>query len=99
MGVIKRKNIVKGNEGGLKYICDVCSADITSTVSELYPFQPDAPKLLQAQPFILTGMLIIFRFEYDALTLPVPNMTFAYPASRKAIHHVIMTPGRILFWS
>ncbi|KAL8718029.1 MAG: hypothetical protein Q9225_004799 [Loekoesia sp. 1 TL-2023] len=32
MGVIKRKNIVKGNEGGLKYICDVCSADITSTV-------------------------------------------------------------------
>ncbi|KAL8985934.1 MAG: hypothetical protein Q9177_004299 [Variospora cf. flavescens] len=31
MGVIKRKNIVKGNEGGLKYICDVCSADITST--------------------------------------------------------------------
>ncbi|KAL8997577.1 MAG: hypothetical protein Q9169_003195 [Polycauliona sp. 2 TL-2023] len=32
MGVIKRKNIVKGNEGGLKYICDVCSADVTSTV-------------------------------------------------------------------
>ncbi|KAL8735220.1 MAG: hypothetical protein Q9166_001096 [cf. Caloplaca sp. 2 TL-2023] len=32
MGVIKRKNIIKGNEGGLKYICDVCSADITSTV-------------------------------------------------------------------
>lgn len=36
MGVIKRKNIVKGNEGGLKYICDVCSADITSTVSEIH---------------------------------------------------------------
>ncbi|KAL8838230.1 MAG: hypothetical protein Q9170_002220 [Blastenia crenularia] len=32
MGVIKRKNIVKGNEGGLKYICDVCSADVTNTV-------------------------------------------------------------------
>ncbi|KAL9595603.1 MAG: hypothetical protein Q9219_006340 [cf. Caloplaca sp. 3 TL-2023] len=32
MGVIKRRNIVRGNEGGLKYICDICSADITSTV-------------------------------------------------------------------
>ncbi|KAL8698867.1 MAG: hypothetical protein Q9201_006337 [Fulgogasparrea decipioides] len=32
MGVIKRKNIVKGSEGGLKYICDVCSVDITNTV-------------------------------------------------------------------
>ncbi|KAL8629523.1 hypothetical protein Q9189_004761 [Teloschistes chrysophthalmus] len=99
MGVIKRKNIVKGNEGGLKYICDVCSADITSTVSELYPFQPDAPKLPQAEHFILTEMLIVYRFEYDALNLPVPNMTFAYPASRKEIHHVIMTPGRIPFRS
>ena len=32
MGVIRKKNS-KGYEGGLKYICDVCSADITATVS------------------------------------------------------------------
>lgn len=97
MGVIKRKNIVKGNEGGLKYICDVCSADITSTVSELYPFQSDAPKLRRARHFISLGRLIASRFEYDALTRPVPNMTFAYPAFRKANRHVIMNPERIPF--
>ncbi|MCJ1260286.1 Transcriptional adapter ada2 [Lobaria immixta] len=33
MGVIRKKTITRGTEGGLKYICDVCSADITSTVS------------------------------------------------------------------
>lgn len=32
MGVIKKKTAVRGTEGGVKYICDVCSADITSTV-------------------------------------------------------------------
>ncbi|KAF1987381.1 SWIRM domain-containing protein [Aulographum hederae CBS 113979] len=32
MGVIKKKTAVRGTEGGVKYVCDVCSADITSTV-------------------------------------------------------------------
>ena len=32
MGVIRKKTLSRGTEGGLKYICDVCSADITSTV-------------------------------------------------------------------
>jgi len=32
MGLIKKKTAVRGTEGGIKYICDVCSADITSTV-------------------------------------------------------------------
>lgn len=53
MGVIKRKNIVKGNEGGLKYICDVCSADITSTVSELSRIHPFAPA---PSPALATGL-------------------------------------------
>ena len=35
MGVIRKKTVTRGTEGGLKYICDVCSADITSTVSSL----------------------------------------------------------------
>ena len=34
MGVIRKKTVTRGTEGGLKYICDVCSGDITSTVSE-----------------------------------------------------------------
>lgn len=33
MGVIRKKTAARGGEGGVKYVCDVCSADITSTVS------------------------------------------------------------------
>ncbi|KAI9851086.1 MAG: Transcriptional adapter ada2 [Thelocarpon superellum] len=32
MGVIKKKTATRGTEGGVKYVCDGCSADITSTV-------------------------------------------------------------------
>ncbi|KAK8159954.1 transcriptional adapter 2 [Phyllosticta citribraziliensis] len=32
MGVIKKKTAVRSTEGGVKYVCDVCSVDITSTV-------------------------------------------------------------------
>ncbi|TKA72824.1 hypothetical protein B0A49_05291 [Cryomyces minteri] len=32
MGMIKKKTAVRGTEGGVKYVCDVCSADTTSTV-------------------------------------------------------------------
>ncbi|RDW58150.1 hypothetical protein BP6252_13561 [Coleophoma cylindrospora] len=32
MGVIRKKTAARGAEGGVKYVCDVCSADITSTV-------------------------------------------------------------------
>lgn len=35
MGVIRKKTISKGYEGGLKYICDVCSKDITATVGRV----------------------------------------------------------------
>lgn len=35
MGVIRKKTATRGGEGGVKYVCDVCSADITSTVSVL----------------------------------------------------------------
>lgn len=33
MGVIRKKTAGRGSEGGVKYICDVCSVDITATVS------------------------------------------------------------------
>lgn len=32
MGMIKKKNVVRATDGGVKYICDVCSIDITATV-------------------------------------------------------------------
>ena len=32
MGLIKKKTASRGTDGGVKYVCDVCSSDITSTV-------------------------------------------------------------------
>ncbi|EJP69137.1 Transcriptional adapter 2 [Beauveria bassiana] len=32
MGVIRKKTVNRGGEGGVKYVCDACSVDITSTV-------------------------------------------------------------------
>jgi len=38
MGLIKKKTAVRTTEGGIKYICDICSADITATVRRFpYP--------------------------------------------------------------
>jgi hypothetical protein len=36
MGVIRKKTATRGGEGGVKYVCDVCSADITSTVCQRF---------------------------------------------------------------
>jgi transcriptional adapter 2-alpha len=32
MGLIKKKTAIRGTEGGIKYVCDHCSSDITATV-------------------------------------------------------------------
>ena len=49
MGVIKKKTVTRGTEGGVKYICDVCSADITNTVSASVA-SPLALRLSAAHP-------------------------------------------------
>jgi transcriptional adapter 2-alpha len=41
MGVIKKKTGTRGTEGGIKYVCDVCSSDITSTVGSTAAPPPD----------------------------------------------------------
>lgn len=33
MGVIRKKTAARGTDGGTKYHCDICSVDVTSTVS------------------------------------------------------------------
>lgn len=33
MGVIRKKTASRGTEAGTKFHCDVCSVDVTSTVS------------------------------------------------------------------
>jgi hypothetical protein len=49
MGVIRKKIAARGGEGGVKYVCDVCSADITSTVSaSIYGLMQD-PKTKPAK--------------------------------------------------
>lgn len=35
MGVIRKKTASRGTEAGTKFHCDVCSVDVTSTVSRL----------------------------------------------------------------
>lgn len=47
MGVIRKKTLSRGTEGGLKYICDICSADITATVGLPVPKFVFAPGQLQ----------------------------------------------------
>ncbi|TGO81460.1 hypothetical protein BPOR_1145g00020 [Botrytis porri] len=32
MGIIRKKTAMRGGEGGVKYVCDMCSADVTNTV-------------------------------------------------------------------
>lgn len=36
MGVIRKKTASRGTEAGTKFHCDVCSIDVTSTVSRDY---------------------------------------------------------------
>ena len=77
MGVIRKKSGARGTEGGCKYICDVCSADITSTVSiELARPACDGlpakfrPKVGLSLQFVLLLMLRI-RFAFTAPTQSV----------------------------
>lgn len=65
MGVYRKKTATRGGEGGVKYTCDVCSVDITSTVSSRARLPPsNAYK-----------SLIYSRFVSDAPMLSVPTMT------------------------
>ena len=83
MGVIRKKTVTRGTEGGLKYICDVCSADITSTVSTLrcyFPLIRLLPKLCPVDRKIELMLAMLYRFEYDVLALFAMTMIFAYPA-------------------
>ena len=40
MGVYRKKTATRGGEGGVKYTCDVCCGDVTSTVSSCTSFAP-----------------------------------------------------------
>lgn len=39
MGVIRKKTASRGTEAGTKYHCDICSVDVTSTVSLPFYFR------------------------------------------------------------
>jgi hypothetical protein len=72
MGVIRKKTATRGGEGGVKYVCDVCSADITSTVSASPPF--DTSKHVQK-------LTIHTRSESDARIALATNMISVYNVS------------------
>lgn len=46
MGLIKKKTAIRGTEGGVKYVCDVCSVDITATVSACRLYYAEDGKVL-----------------------------------------------------
>lgn len=54
MGLIKKKTASRGSDGGVKYVCDVCSSDITSTVSSV-PERPP-PSIPRAQATLASGL-------------------------------------------
>ena len=85
MGVIRKKTITRGTEGGLKYICDICSADITATVCAVESDQTNATKLS-----LLEAKLIAFpRFGYVAMS--APNTICVYHASEMQLSREITT--------
>ncbi len=60
MGVIRKKIAARGGEGGVKYVCDVCSADITSTVSDCPP--PSWRLVVRVLPHVIAGRLFAMDF-------------------------------------
>lgn len=90
MGVIRKKTAVRGGEGGVKYVCDVCSADITSTVS--HHSQIIASSHFRAEADVQTP-----RSESDALTAPVATTTYVSYASRMANRHITINPRPMPF--
>ena len=91
MGVIRKKTISRGTEGGLKYICDVCSADITSTVSS--PFA----KTLALMGSSHVKLTDYERSAYDAMS--ALTMTCVYPALEMPASLVITTLLHTISWS
>jgi hypothetical protein len=58
MGVIKKKTGTRGTEGGIKYVCDVCSSDITSTVCSTRPTGKVVLLTCALGPHTLCGRLV-----------------------------------------
>ena len=105
MGVIRKKTGTRGTDGGLKYICDVCSADITATVSlflhcsscrlglqMLQATTRSAPKPRSECAHMLNN---IDRFEYTAPKSLAMITTFAYHALVKEPPPETTTPPPI----
>jgi len=59
MGVIRKKTASRGTEAGTKFHCDVCSVDVTSTVSAklliAYNFEYLLEKILTLSSYFTTG--------------------------------------------
>lgn len=94
MGLIKKKTASRGTEGGVKYVCDVCSADITSTVSS----ECTSPTCINAseRPVHPHGHCVdICRSVYVVPAVSVMSMTSACHASPTPSFHATMTLGLI----
>ena len=80
MGVIRKKTASRGTEAGTKFHCDVCSIDVTSTVSSR----------CYAPCSLLNGAVRVSRanarqlprFASHVHIPPAPNTIFVSPVSR-----------------
>jgi hypothetical protein len=93
MGVIRKKTAARGGEGGIKYMCDVCSADITSTVSPLLSSTQNGIPHLDCE--VLLTRLLSCRFESDAHTRRAMSMTSVCSVLRTATRRIITSRRRI----
>jgi len=96
MGVIRKKTANRGGEGGVKYVCDVCSVDITSTVSLLLR---DSREYRDAgfatMPVQELTVYCTYRSVLDVQTRPVQISISASRALRKASLATPTTPRHI----
>lgn len=98
MGVIKKKTITRGTEGGVKYICDVCSADITNTVSAsvaLLVFAPAGCASSKSSYPVSSTDEKVHRSVYDARIALATIMTSVFPALQRELPREIMIRGPI----
>lgn len=79
MGVIRKKTASRGTEAGTKFHCDVCSIDVTSTVSLNLVVLCSLEDLLSSSE---TNATPSHRFASRVRIRPAPNMTSVSPASQ-----------------
>lgn len=90
MGVIRKKTATRVGEGGVKYHCDVCSVDVTSTVGFHQLLGAGQLSPCSASANLSSRSVSVVRIQH------VPNTISASIALPKASRTEITSPNHIL---